>query len=86
MRVTEVRARWRAIVEVYVQQWTVWWTNDDEEPFSLCISFRVLLLFYLLLYIRVHTYHSRFIPKGVAEASQIFFRDAHVLPKLFSYE
>jgi hypothetical protein len=34
----------------------------------------------------VHTYHSRFIPKGIAEASQIFLRDAHVLPKLFSYE
>jgi hypothetical protein len=34
----------------------------------------------------VHTYHSRFIPEGVAEASQIFLRDSHVLPKLFSYE
>jgi hypothetical protein len=29
----------------------------------------------------LHTYHSRFIPEGVA-ASQIFLRDAHVLPKL----
>jgi hypothetical protein len=35
---------------------------------------------------RIHTYHSRFIPKGVAGASQIFLRDAHVLPKLLSYE
>jgi hypothetical protein len=26
------------------------------------------------------------IPEGVAEASQVFFRDAHVLPKLLSYE
>jgi hypothetical protein len=34
----------------------------------------------------IHTYHSRFIPKGVVEASQILLRDAHVLPKLFSYE
>jgi hypothetical protein len=34
----------------------------------------------------LHTYHSRFIPVGVAEASQIFIRDAHVLLKLFSYE
>jgi hypothetical protein len=34
----------------------------------------------------IHTYHSRFIPKGVAEASQIFLRDTHVLPKLFNYE
>jgi hypothetical protein len=30
----------------------------------------------------LHTYHSRFIPKGVAEISQIFLRDTHVLPKL----
>jgi hypothetical protein len=29
----------------------------------------------------IHTYHSRFIPEGVAEASQIFFRGTHVLPK-----
>jgi hypothetical protein len=34
----------------------------------------------------IHTYHSRFIPDGVAEVPQIFLRDAHVLPKLFSYE
>jgi hypothetical protein len=26
----------------------------------------------------VYTYHSRFIPEGVAEASQIFFGDTHV--------
>jgi hypothetical protein len=25
----------------------------------------------------LHTYHSRFIPVGIAEASQIFLRDAH---------
>jgi hypothetical protein len=29
----------------------------------------------------IHTYYSRFIPEGVAEASKIFLRDAHVLPK-----
>jgi hypothetical protein len=34
----------------------------------------------------IHTYHSCFIPEGVAEASQIFLRDAQVLPKLFSYK
>jgi hypothetical protein len=28
----------------------------------------------------IHACHSHFIPKGVAEASQIFLRDAHVLP------
>jgi hypothetical protein len=36
--------------------------------------------------ILIHTYHSRFIPEGVAEASQILLRDAHVLPKLLSCE
>jgi hypothetical protein len=34
----------------------------------------------------IHTYHSRFIPEGIAEVSQIFLRDTHVLPKLVSYE
>jgi hypothetical protein len=34
----------------------------------------------------IHTYRSRFIPEGVAETSQIFLRDAHVLQKLLSYE
>jgi hypothetical protein len=36
--------------------------------------------------IYIHTYHSRFITVGVAEASQISLRDVHVLHKLFSYE
>jgi hypothetical protein len=31
-----------------------------------------------ILYLSIHTYPSRFIPKGVAEASQIVLRDAHV--------
>jgi hypothetical protein len=34
----------------------------------------------------IDTYHSRFIPKGVAEASQIFHLDAHILPKRLNYE
>jgi hypothetical protein len=34
----------------------------------------------------IHKYHSRFIPEEVAQASQILLRDAHVLPKLLSYE
>jgi hypothetical protein len=34
----------------------------------------------------IHTYHSRFITERIAEVSQIFLRDAHVLPKLLSYE
>jgi hypothetical protein len=32
----------------------------------------------------IHTCHSRFIPEGVAEASQTFLRDTHVLPTLVS--
>jgi hypothetical protein len=31
--------------------------------------------------IYIHTYLSCFIPEGVAEASQIFLQDTHVLPK-----
>jgi hypothetical protein len=34
----------------------------------------------------IQKYHSRFIPEGVAEATQIFLQDAQLLPKLFSYE
>jgi hypothetical protein len=34
----------------------------------------------------IHTYHSRFIPEGVAEVSQIFLRHTYVLPKFVSYE
>jgi hypothetical protein len=33
----------------------------------------------------IHTTHS-LSPKGLAEVSQIFLRDTHVLPKLASYE
>jgi hypothetical protein len=40
----------------------------------------------LVAFYDIHTYHSRFIPVGVTEASQIFLRDALVLPKLFSYD
>jgi hypothetical protein len=32
----------------------------------------------------LHTYHSRFIPEGVAETSQIFLRDTHILSKLLA--
>jgi hypothetical protein len=30
------------------------------------------------------TYHSRFIPEGVADTSQIHFQDTHILPKWIS--
>jgi hypothetical protein len=35
---------------------------------------------------KIHTYHSRFIPEGVAKASQIFLRDAHVISTIFGKE
>jgi hypothetical protein len=41
---------------------------------------------YFQKYVFIHTYHSRFIPEGVAEVSEIFLRDTHNLPKLVSYE
>jgi hypothetical protein len=43
---------------------------------------------HLKTYIHIHTrtYHSRFIPEGVAKLSQIFHRNTHVSPKLVSYE
>jgi hypothetical protein len=34
----------------------------------------------------IHTYHSRFIPEGVAEAYQIFLLNTHALPKILNYE
>jgi hypothetical protein len=34
----------------------------------------------------MHTYHSRLIPEGAAEASQIFLQDAHFLLKLLSFD
>jgi hypothetical protein len=58
------------------------------------LNVRVLIICLLLLsswhtictqksvVIYIHTYHSRFIPEGVAEISQIFLRDTHVLQKL----
>jgi hypothetical protein len=37
----------------------------------------------LSIALMVHTYHSHFISEWVAEASQIFFRDIPILPKLW---
>jgi hypothetical protein len=41
----------------------------------------ILNILKLKLHTYIHTFHSRFIPEGVAEASQIILQDAHVLPK-----
>jgi hypothetical protein len=48
--------------------------------------YQTYLLTYLPNRLYIHTYHSRFISEGVAEGSQILLQDAHVLPKLLSYE
>jgi hypothetical protein len=40
----------------------------------------------MMLILKIHTYHSRFVPEGVAEVSQIDLRDKHALPKLVSCE
>jgi hypothetical protein len=47
---------------------------------------RTLFHFFNVSIIIIHTYHSCFITEGVAEASQTFLKDAHVLPNLLSYE
>jgi hypothetical protein len=47
------------------------------------VSFVLTFEMYIHTYILVHTYHSHFIPKGVAKASQIYLRNAHVLPKYY---
>jgi hypothetical protein len=40
-----------------------------------------LLIYFIILHMAfAYTYYSRIIPKVVAEASQVFFRNAHVLP------
>jgi hypothetical protein len=66
---------------------------SDDWPLPTFLNFggRTLIVLSAELYssskiVYIHTYHSRFISKGVTEASQIFFRDAHILPKLLSYE
>jgi hypothetical protein len=53
--------------------------------FFLSISSKAIMIFFSSTFY-MNTYHSRFIPEGVAEASQVFFQDAQALPKLFSYK
>jgi hypothetical protein len=57
--------------------------NQDEG-----IAYDSLILlqnkFYTSSYNYIHKHHSRLVPEGVSEASQLFLRDAHVLPKWLS--
>jgi hypothetical protein len=54
-------------------------TRLKEDPIHVlwnCKSIKNLFITYLNVQtVLTHTYHSRFIPEGVAEASQIFLRD-----------
>jgi hypothetical protein len=58
------------------------WRDSDTYSFWCTLAWGSLRYFILYRIEYKHAYIPRFIPKGVAEASQIFFRDHHVLPKL----
>jgi hypothetical protein len=69
--------------------------NSSAFPKLYEFTARAIQIYYLSLlgqiprilivqYTYIHTYHSRFIPERVAEVSQIFLRDTHVLPKFVS--
>jgi hypothetical protein len=53
---------------------------------TFCLYLFAFSVALVLLLVWCSAYHSRFIPEGVADASQIFLRDAQVLLKLLSYE
>jgi hypothetical protein len=54
----------------------------NEQAVNILCLFLTISTVSDMYFFYIHTYHSRFILEGVAEASQIFLRDAHVLPKL----
>jgi hypothetical protein len=64
--------------------WVVLTSNVKMD--QCCPQLRFFILMVRLVCMHVNIYHSRFIPDRVAEALQIFLRDAHVLQKLLSYE
>jgi hypothetical protein len=55
---------------------------DRIQLLTVLFLFQISFLFWWIN----NTYFSRFIPEGVAEVSQIFLRDTHVVLKLVSYE
>jgi hypothetical protein len=77
-----------------------WARSVGYDPFSLCVIHEeglcpstgdinsLMMMMNYLNWIKqfhfIHTYHSRLIPEGVAEASQKFLRDTHALPKWLS--
>jgi hypothetical protein len=61
--------------------------SELRDVVTICKANKTIEEIYLFIYfIGIHTYHARYIPKRVAEASQILLREAHILPKLFGYE
>jgi hypothetical protein len=52
----------------------------DISQKILWLQYAVRDVFINIMFI-IHTFHSRFIPEGVAEVSQIFLRDTHAIPK-----
>jgi hypothetical protein len=64
---------------------TAGWSSGQSTRLRIRESIEELT-YQIDVYIHTYTYHSRCIPEGVAEISQIFLRDTHVLLKLVSYE
>jgi hypothetical protein len=64
--------------------------NDAPRTAPIGVPIETFVLpgytFIFCVHNHIHTYHSRFIPEGVTEATRIILQDAHVLPKLFSYK
>jgi hypothetical protein len=58
---------------------------NKQKSWSCCLHLVLLLSTSFHVFLYIHTYRSHLIPEGVAEASQIIFRDAQVLPKWLSY-
>jgi hypothetical protein len=84
LRVSE-SSRWSRICSPYrppINAKLAWWVMVR----SLCVFIHKRILQnqwnmnHPRLFCLILTYHSRFIPKGVAEKSKIFLRDHHVIP------
>jgi hypothetical protein len=89
------RSKWKEVISAYPngKRAYVRILNPKYVPTLLCFwdKNRVSIVLiedwlYDWLYVNIHKHRSRCIPEVVAETSQIFLRDAHVLPKLLSHE
>jgi hypothetical protein len=59
---------------------------DNKRKLTLYEKRMYIKFSFHIININIYTYLSLFIPKGIAEASQIILRNANVLPKLLSNE